>query len=81
MPSRSPNARYGSVSQGRPGSGASRIERHEPPRCALTLNRNVGGVAASQAATLAARRLLVEGVVQLDRGQPLGVAAEQAGAP
>ena len=54
VPSRSPKARYGSVSQGMPGSGILAIARHEPPRCALTLNRNDGGVAASQAATLAA---------------------------
>jgi hypothetical protein len=51
VPSRSPNRRYGSVSQGRPASGDPPIARHDPPRCALTLNRNSGGVAASQAAT------------------------------
>ena len=42
-------------------------ERNEPPRCALTTNRNVGGVAAEPRCHLGRRRLLVEGVVELDR--------------
>ena len=54
LPSRGPNARYGSVSQGRPRSGEPPNARNEPPRCALTMNRKDSGVAASQLATLAA---------------------------
>ena len=37
-------------------SGSADSARNEPPRWALTLNRKSAGVAASQAATLAARR-------------------------
>ena len=54
VPSRSPKARYGPVSQGSPGSGDPPNAPHVPPRWAFTLNRNVPGVAATQAATLAA---------------------------
>ena len=52
QPSLSPNARYGPVSHGTLVAG-SVSDRAEPPRCALTVNRNAAGVAASHAATLA----------------------------
>jgi hypothetical protein len=53
QPSRSPKARYGPVSQGTLVAGSA-SDRAEPPRCALTVNRNPGGVADSHAATFAA---------------------------
>ena len=54
VPSRSPNARYGPVSQDTLSPGSTARERNEPPRWALTEKRKSGGVAATHASTLGA---------------------------
>ena len=53
VPSRSPNARYGPVSQATLPSGSVWSARNEPPRWAFTEKRKSAGVAASQPAILA----------------------------
>ena len=77
MPSRSPNARYGPVSHGIPGSGSPLIARHEPPRWAFTLKRNAGWRRLEPGGDLGGGRLLVERVVQLDRAKLRPVVAKQ----
>ena len=47
-PSRSPNVGSVSVSQGTEVAGSPYSARMLAPRCALTTNRNAGGVAAHQ---------------------------------
>src|ERR1700693_5669110 len=79
VPSRSPKARYGPVSQGTLTVGSTWRARNEPPRWALTENRKSGGVAAPQPAPLQGGGRAVIRVVQLDRGQATGVVGEQPG--